>query len=98
MDKSTLCLARNRPEQVLDMERYGHVLVKAFTDRVDGPGLEAVVVNYKELHDQVIDTLNIVYQASYLYSHSRAHHRYWDKARVPKGVNTRSSSFLEDVC
>lgn len=34
------------------MERYGHVLVKAFTERVDGPGLEAVVVNYKALHDQ----------------------------------------------
>lgn len=36
------------------MERYGHVLVKAFTERVDGPGLEAVVVNYKELHNQVV--------------------------------------------
>lgn len=35
------------------MERYGHVLVKAFTERMDGPGLEAAVVNYKELHDQV---------------------------------------------
>lgn len=35
------------------MERYGHVLVKAFTERVDGPGLEATVVCYKELHDQV---------------------------------------------
>lgn len=34
------------------MERYGHVLVKAFTERVEGPGLEAVVVNYKALHDQ----------------------------------------------
>lgn len=34
------------------MERYGYVLVKAFTERVDGPGLEAVVVNYKTLHDQ----------------------------------------------
>lgn len=40
-------------EQVLDMKRYGHVLVKAFTESVDGPGLEAVVVNYKELHNQV---------------------------------------------
>ncbi|CAM9155153.1 unnamed protein product [Ectocarpus sp. 4 AP-2014] len=39
-------------DKVLDMERYGHVLVKAFTERVDGPGLEAVVVNYKALHDQ----------------------------------------------
>lgn len=39
--------------QVLDMERYGHVLVKAFTERVDGPGLEAALVNYKKLHDQV---------------------------------------------
>ncbi|CAM9953786.1 unnamed protein product [Pylaiella littoralis] len=39
---------------VLDMERYGHVLVKAFTERVDGPGLEAVVVNYKELHNQLM--------------------------------------------
>lgn len=36
------------------MEKYGHVLVKAFTERVDGPGLEAVMVNYKALHDQVI--------------------------------------------
>jgi len=42
-----------RMDQVLDMERYGHVLVKAFTERVDGPGLEAAVVNYKKLHDQV---------------------------------------------
>ena len=40
--------------QVLNMEKYGHVLVKAFTERVDGPGLEAVMVNYKALHDQVI--------------------------------------------
>lgn len=47
-------------EQVLDMERYGHVLVKAFTERVDGPGLEAVVVNYKELHNQVINSLRVV--------------------------------------
>ncbi|CAM9198963.1 unnamed protein product [Ectocarpus sp. 8 AP-2014] len=39
-------------DKVLDMERYGHVLVKAFTERVDGPGLEAVVVNYKAVHDQ----------------------------------------------
>ncbi|CAM9185097.1 unnamed protein product [Ectocarpus sp. 12 AP-2014] len=39
-------------DKVLEMERYGHVLVKAFTERVDGPGLEAVVVNYKALHDQ----------------------------------------------
>lgn len=36
------------------MERYGHVLVKAFTERVDGPGLEAIVVNYKALHKQVM--------------------------------------------
>lgn len=43
--------------QVIDMERYGHVIVKAFTERVDGPGLEAVVVNYKELHNQVIHRL-----------------------------------------
>ena len=35
------------------MEQYGHVLVKAFAERVDGPGLEAVLVNYKALHDQV---------------------------------------------
>ncbi|CBJ31039.1 conserved unknown protein [Ectocarpus siliculosus] len=41
-------------DKVLDMERYGHVLVKAFTERVDGPGLEAVVVNYKTLHDQLM--------------------------------------------
>lgn len=34
------------------MERYGHVLVKAFTERADGPGLEAVLVNYKALHHQ----------------------------------------------
>lgn len=38
--------------QILNMERYGHVLVKAFTERVDGPGLEATVVNYKTLHDE----------------------------------------------
>eukprot|EP00903_Cladosiphon_okamuranus_P012495 g11700.t1 len=40
--------------KVLDMERYGHVLVKAFTESVDGPGLEAIVVNYKELHKQLM--------------------------------------------
>ena len=39
--------------QVLDAERYGHVLVKAFTQRAAGPGLEAVLVNYRALHDQV---------------------------------------------
>lgn len=41
------------------MERYGHVLVKAFTERVDGPGLEAIVINYKALHDQAKATLNL---------------------------------------
>lgn len=41
------------------MEKYGHVLVKAFTERVDGPGLEAVMVNYKALHNQVIFLVTI---------------------------------------
>ncbi|CAM9943648.1 unnamed protein product [Scytosiphon promiscuus] len=41
-------------DKVLNMDRYGHVLVKAFTERVDGPGLEATVVCYKELHDQLM--------------------------------------------
>lgn len=45
--------SRRYPLQVLEMERYGHVLVKAFTVRNDGPGLEASVVNYKALHHQV---------------------------------------------
>lgn len=34
------------------MKKHGHVLVKAFTERVDGSGLEAVLVNYKALHHQ----------------------------------------------
>eukprot|EP00752_Nemacystus_decipiens_P004962 g4515.t1 len=41
-------------DKVLDMERYGHVLVKAFTESAGGPGLEAVVFNYKELHSQLM--------------------------------------------
>ncbi|CAN0405098.1 unnamed protein product [Ascophyllum nodosum] len=40
--------------KVLDAERYGHVLVKAFTQRAAGPGLEAVLVNYRALHDQIM--------------------------------------------
>lgn len=39
------------------MEAYGHILVKAFTQRADGPGLEAVLVSYKALHDQVMKQL-----------------------------------------
>lgn len=42
------------------MDRYGHVLVKAFTERSDGPGLEATVVNYKELHNQVSGTFYLL--------------------------------------
>lgn len=38
--------------QILHMEKYGHVLVKAFTTHADGPGLEAALVNYKALDDQ----------------------------------------------
>lgn len=52
------------------MERYGHVLVKAFTESVDGPGLEAVVVNYKELHNQVIHGISSI--SLYLCSDSHA--------------------------
>lgn len=34
------------------MEKYGHVLVKAFAESMDGSSLEAVMVNYKALHHQ----------------------------------------------
>lgn len=43
------------------MENNGHILVKAFTQRADGPGLEAVLVSYKALHDQVIKQLTVVH-------------------------------------
>lgn len=45
------------------MEKYGHVLVKAFAERVDGPGLEAVVVNYKALHQQASSWFVVFHQS-----------------------------------
>lgn len=57
------------------MERYGHVLVKAFTERVDGPGLEAVVINYKALHDQVKATLNLLLAVPVCFVFRQSAHR-----------------------
>lgn len=45
----------------MNMENNGHILVKAFTQRADGPGLEAVLVSYKALHDQVIKQITVVH-------------------------------------